>query len=269
MLKHLFYILLITLWASSTAQDSLCRVNKLSFQVGEDVRYRAYYNWKFIWLDAGDVTFSVKDTFYRNQTAFHLISKGWSLKEYDWFFKVRDNFESIVTKDNFQPLWFLRDTYEGGFKTYNRYDFDYPTKQMKIVSYTSKRSYKEDYRNLPPCTFDVLSAIYYCRTIDFNLYNVGDRIPLTMVIDNDIYNLYIRYLGKENIKLHKSSSYSTIKFSVMLVEGTIFKGGEDMTIWVTDDGNRIPIMVEAKILVGSVKAILTNASGFVNSSLLE
>ena len=55
----------------------------------------------------------------------------------------------------------------------------------------------------------------------------------------------------------------------MLVEGTIFKGGEDMTIWVTDDGNRVPIMVEAKILIGSVKAIITGAEGLVNKSILN
>jgi len=46
-----------------------------------------------------------------------------------------------------------------------------------------------------------------------------------------------------------------------LVDGTIFKGGEGMTVWVTDDKNKIPVMVEAQILVGSVKAILTNATG--------
>ena len=44
----------------------------------------------------------------------------------------------------------------------------------------------------------------------------------------------------------------------MLVKGTIFKGGEDLLVWVTDDNKRVPVLVEAKILVGSVKAILIN-----------
>ena len=91
-----------------------------------------------------------------------------------------------------------------------------------------------------------------------------------MVIDNDVFNLFIRYLGKEDIKLHKDTkTYSTIKFSVMLVEGTLFTGGEDMTIWVTDDGNRVPVMVEAKILIGSVKAVITGAEGLVSKSILN
>lgn len=258
MLKYLLYLYITGICVDVLAQDSVC-VNLIKpFNKGELVYYRAYYNWRFIWLNAGDVLFTVKDTVYKNQPAYHFISRGWSLKEYDWFFKVRDRFEAIVSKDSFKPLWFLRDTYEGGFKTYNRYEFDYQSNQVKIISYTSNRPYREDVKELRPCTYDVLSAIYRCRAIDFNQYNPGVTIPLSMLVDNDFFNLFIRYHGRENLKLRDGSSHKTIKFSVMLVEGTIFKGGEDMTIWVSDDENRVPIMVEAKILVGSVKAIIDN-----------
>ena len=86
-----------------------------------------------------------------------------------------------------------------------------------------------------------------------------------MIIDGKIYPLYIRYLGKENIRTHDGKQqYKCIKFSVLLVEGTIFKGGEDMNIWVTDDENKIPVLVESKILVGSVKAYLNTTQGLRN-----
>lgn len=269
MLRFLVSIIILFYSELLVAQDTLCKFHNYTFKAGEIVTYRAYYNWKFIWLNAGDVLFSVKDTVYQNQESFHFVSKGWSLKEYDWFFKVRDSFESIVAKDGFKPLLFLRDTEEGGFKTYNRYDYNHANNQVNIVSYTSKRAYEADIKSIKPFTFDVLSAIYFCRNIDFNRYKIGDKTPLTMIIDNDVFNLFIRYLGKEDLKLHKDTkTYSTIKFSVMLVEGTIFKGGEDMTIWVTDDANRVPIMVEAKILIGSVKAVITGVEGLVNKSIL-
>ena len=77
-----------------------------------------------------------------------------------------------------------------------------------------------------------------------------------MAIDNEVFNLYIRHLGRDTITLHGGKTYSTFKFSAMLVKGTIFKGGEDLFVWVTDDKFHIPVLVEAKILVGSVKAIL-------------
>jgi hypothetical protein len=82
-----------------------------------------------------------------------------------------------------------------------------------------------------------------------------------MAVDDEIFDLFIRYKGKEQLIARSGEVYNTIRFSVLLVEGTIFKGGEDMEIWVTDDDNRIPVLVDAKILVGSVKAVLTGVEG--------
>lgn len=267
MQRFLVAVLLSVSCAYSHAQDTVCRVSRYSFKTGEEVSYRAYYNWKFIWLKAADILFTVSDTVYGDQPAYHFVSKGWSLREYDWFFKVRDNFEAIVSKDDFRPLWFLRDTYEGGFKTYNRYEYNYAENLIRFITYNSDRPFKDEYKKLQPCTFDVLSAIYYCRNLNFNQRSPGEKIPLTMAIDNEIFHLYIRYWGKESLKLRDGSTYRTIKFSVMLVEGTIFKGGEDMTVWVSDDSSKVPVMVEAKILIGSVKAILSGTKGLVGESL--
>ena len=73
-----------------------------------------------------------------------------------------------------------------------------------------------------------------------------------MFIDDKTYGLYVRYLGKETIKT-KYGKFNAIKFKPLLIEGTIFKGGEKMTVWVTDDANRIPVRIESPISVGSVK----------------
>ena len=46
-----------------------------------------------------------------------------------------------------------------------------------------------------------------------------------------------------------------------MVQGTIFKGDEDVVVWVTDDGNKIPVYIEAKIIVGTIKAYLKDTKG--------
>ena len=257
----LVVLLLLFLSTTAMAQRDEC-LGEYTFKSGEYITYRAVYNWGFIWLNAGDVFFSVSDTVYKGKKALHLVSKGWSLKEYDWFFKVRDRFESIIDTAYLKPYWFERETLEGGFETYNRYVFDHEKGNLDIISKTSKRAFKRDVRKLTNCTFDVLSAIYYCRNLDFDNRKPNEKIPLRMAIDNDVYDLYLRYKGKEVLELRNGEKYNTIKLSAMLVEGTIFKGGEDLTVWVTDDKNRIPVLVEAKILVGSVKAVITGATGY-------
>lgn len=249
-------IALLLLSKSLLAQPNDYQLPTHIFRTGEKVTYRAVYNWGFIWINAGDVVFNVKDTTYNGEDSYHFTSYGWSLKQYDWFFKVRDKFESVVSKDSLKPFWFIRNTYEGGNVVYNRYNFDYKSSQLRINSFTSDRPSKQDILPLKPNTFDVLSAIYFCRNINFEKLSNDQRIPLTMAIDNEVFNLYVSYLGRETITIHGGKTYSTFKFSAMLVKGTIFKGGEDLFVWVTDDKYHIPVLVEAKILVGSVKAIL-------------
>ena len=106
----------------------------------------------------------------------------------------------------------------------------------------------------------MLSSIYYARNINFNGYQPGDKIPFNMFLDNQVYNLYIRYLGKEVIKT-KYGKFHAIKFKPLLIKGTMFQGGEGMTVWVSDDADHIPLRIESPIAIGSVKVDMTKYRG--------
>jgi len=228
-----------------------------AFSPGEQIRYKAYYNWGFIWLYAGDVSFSVKVS-ENNEENFHFLSEGRTRKKYDWFYKVRDKFESEASASSLEPFTYLRETNEGGYYVNNYYRFDYTRNKIYSQTENSKKSISKDTLDLKKGSMDVLTAIYYCRNLRFSNFRMNETIPLRLIIDNEIYDLYIRYLGNEEISLRNNNSYNCFKFSILLVEGTIFKGGEDLFVWVTNDPFRIPVLVESKIRVGSVKAMIEN-----------
>ena len=98
----------------------------------------------------------------------------------------------------------------------------------------------------------MVSGVYYARNIDFNKYKVDDKIPFDMFLDDEIFHMYIRYMGKEKIKT-RYGRFNAIKFKPLLLKGTIFEGGEKMTAWVSDDPNHLLLRVESPIAVGSVK----------------
>jgi hypothetical protein len=124
---------------------------------------------------------------------------------------------------------------------------------------------KQDTVAIPPCTFDVLSAIYYCRTIDFNRYKVNDKLTVNTLIDGKLYPIQFQFLGKETIPgLHGKEKYSCYKIEVTAVESTNFKEGQKVNIWFTDDDNHLPILIEAKVVVGSVKGYLDSYEGLKN-----
>ena len=233
-----------------------------SFQSGEKVMYNAYYNWHFIWLNAGEVTFEVQHKTYQNKKVLKLSSIGSTFKNYDFFYKVRDTFEAYVDTLSLLPYLANRRSNEGGSSVYETYRFD---RDNKVIRAIIKNEESEDfiYPDIiwKDCTYDLISMVYAARNIDFGKYRTNDKIPIRMAVDGNIYDLYIRYLGKETITTRDDRTFRCLKFSPLLMEGTIFKSGEDMTVWVTDDMNHLPIIVEAKILIGSVKAILSTADG--------
>jgi len=234
-----------------------CVASKLAFKHGEKIHYEVSYNWGVVWVDAGEVWFNT-DTLTKDGSTYYFIdSYGQSYKFYNWFYKVNDSFQSEVRVENFLPKWFVRKTSEGGYEVNNRYDYNWDSNTLISATSNSKKPLSIDTLDLLPCSYDVLSAIYYARNLDFEKLTPGEKVPIRFIIDGEFYELFIRYLGKEPKKNRDGKVYDCIKFSALLVEGTIFKGGEDLIVWVTADENKIPIMVEAKILIGSVKAYLT------------
>ena len=251
-------IIWLTIPDKSVAQ---CGDTNFSFQPGEVVNYHAYYNWGFIWLNAGTVQFSVESDRINDRPAYRMKAYGTTYKTYDRFFKVRDTFEVKVDTLHLEPFEFKRITNEGSYHASYLYRFNHQARFISAIIQKEEEPEKRIEIPWQSCSFDILTMVYKARNIDFSRYQTDDEIPINMVVDGKVHNLFIRYLGKESIKNRDGRQFKCLKFSPLLVEGTIFESGEDMTVWVTDDQNRIPIIVEAKILIGSVKAVFVDATG--------
>lgn len=234
------------------------------FSSGEEVTYMTMYNWGFIWLDAGEVTFKIQLDDYKGTPCYHIIGAGGTYPSYDWIYKVRDRFESWVDTATLKPFRYIRDVKEGGRTFYNECFFNFHTLKAYCVTKEQKKLPRLDTVSISSCAFDPMTMIFFSRTIDYSAYKTNDTIPITLFLDNKEYPLYLRYYGKEVLKMDDNNSFRCIKFKPKLVEGTIFKGGEGMTVWATDDKNRIPVYVEAPILVGSVKAKIIRWKGLRN-----
>ncbi len=256
----IFFILLLISPLTLLAQGTCINRNYV-FSAGERVYYHAYYNWGFIWLNAGDVLFSVDNAKRQNEPVYQLKAIGTTKRGYDMFFKVRDTFEVFVDTLSIKPLEFRQITNEGSYTADHHYIFNKEKREVYTKISRAGGQYEEKIQKWPDCTFDLLSIIYQARNLDFTKYKIDEKIPISLIVDGEVFNLYIRYLGKEVAKNREGRKFNCLKFSPLLVEGTIFKSGEDMTVWVTDDNNRVPIVVEAKILIGSVKAIFSHAEG--------
>lgn len=242
--RPVIFVLLVAISFPLRAGDGLlCDVRNTAFLAGETVTFKVFYTVIGAYFGAGEATFNSTIETLNNKPVYHLTGEGHTYSFYDGIFKVRDKYESYIDTATLQPYRFIRNIYEGGYKKFENVTFNKATN----TAITNDGVYK-----VPDCIQDVLSSIYLARNIDFDAYKPGDKISFNMFLDKEVFSMYIRYLGKETIKT-RYGKFRAVKFKPLLLKGTIFEGGEKMTVWVSDDKNHIPVRIESPISVGSVK----------------
>lgn len=242
-MKTFATILIVFLSSFFQPTNEFCGVRNTAFQAGEEVTMRVYYSTLGVYVAAGEAKFSTSLTRFNQKPVYHIVAEGKTYSFFDNFFRVRDRYETYIDTATMLPVKFIRNVDEDGYKIYNNVSFNH--KAGTAVSTNGVFKVTE-------CIQDVISSVYYARNIDFSKYKKGDRIPFDMFLDDEIYNLYLRYEGKEQVKT-RYGRFNAIKFKPLLIKGSIFEGGEKMTVWVSDDPNRILLRAESPIAVGSIK----------------
>jgi len=235
-----------------------CSMENTAFQDGERITYKLFYNWKFVWIAAGEVTFKVKDM----GDQFHISAVGRTYKSYDPFFRVRDRYECYIDKETLLPSVALREVEEGKYRLYDKVTFDRQQQKIKSLRGKSLEVAKEAEYEMESCIHDILSIIYYARNIDFNEMKAGDKIPVNLFMDKEVWPLNVTYKGKQEKKRIKGNGkFRTMQFSPELIAGEYFTDGTEMNVYVSDDKNRVPLIIESPLSVGSMKAVLKKYDG--------
>jgi hypothetical protein len=247
MKKAILCLLLLTTFGFDNPKES-------AFGVGEWFKFRIHYGF----VNAGYATLEVKEAVLHNEKVFHLIGKGQTTGISRFFFKVDDLYESYIDEKTFVPYQFLRKINEGGY-TKNQEGFFIP-QQNKIIVKDYKHKTEKTFA-IPKNTQDILSAFYYLRnfaTIDE--IKPGEYVAIDMFFDEETTKFKLKFIGRENIKT-KFGTVASMIFKPYVFSGRVFKEQESVTVWISDDDNKIPLRIQADLLVGSIKADLESYKG--------
>jgi hypothetical protein len=102
---------------------------------------------------------------------------------------------------------------------------------------------------------DMLGAFYYARRLDVRNMPPGTVVEIPVFLDDKVYDLGMKVLGRETIKTDLGT-FRCIKITPLVVADRVFRGREEMLMWVTDDENLIPVKITSPVIVGSVSATL-------------
>ncbi len=255
-MKKIFLILLLLFTVSFNFQEPN------AYDVGEWFKFRIHYGF----VNAGYATLEVKESVRDNKKVFHAIGKGYTVGMSRFFFKVDDNYESYFDKETNKPYQFVRKISEGGYTKNQEGFFNQDRNKVLVKDYKSKT---ENTFSVTENVQDIVSTFYFLRNHpNVDNLKVGESIVVDMFFDNEIYKFKLKFIGREKLST-KFGTAPTKIFRPIVQSGRVFKEDESLTVWISDDKNKIPLRIKANLAVGSIKADLDSYKGLKNQFKLN
>jgi len=240
------------------AGTSIIFAQKSAYQDGEWFQFRIHYGF----ITAGYATLEVDDVSLNGKKVHHIKGEGHTTGATKLFFGVDDYYQSYMDKEKDIPYRFIRKIDEGGYTKDIQIDFDHGNQTARV---NDKKKGKIEEVSLPSNPQDMVSAFYYLRNrVDNDKIKIGDVVDMNMFFDRETHKFRLKFLGRETIKTD-FGNVPTLIFRPYVEAGRVFKEKESLTVWVTDDDNKIPVLIKADLAVGSLKATLIKFKGLKHS----
>lgn len=248
------FLLCCSLLVSS---QSYRTVSNSAFVRGEKLTFRVAFNSALTGsITGGKATLEVKEEnkIINNRSTYHVVAEGKTTGFIEFFYKIHDRFESFFDQDALISWQFVRRTRENNYKKDDLVNFRQidrlAVSMTKVVKVTANVQ-------------DILSAFYYARTLDIKDLKNGEIIQIPFFLDDSVYHSKVIFKGREKVKT-KLGKFNCIAFRPMVATGYAFDDPYPITIWLTDDVNRLPILIESEQAVGRGRVELISYSGLAN-----
>jgi hypothetical protein len=253
------FFLLTTLpdFASGQKSQSLRKIDNNAFQRGEKISYRVFYDSYLTGnVVAGEASLEIREDNQpiAGRNTMNVIGLGRSRGAFNFFFRVVNRYETYLDEDAIAPLLFIRRINEGGYRKSQDVMFN----QFENLAISNTATVP-----VVPYVQDIISAFYYLRTYDYDSAQVGDVYDVNFFLDDTVYVSRVVFDGRENITT-RMGTFKTLRFKPQVLTGDIFSQPYPMTLWISDDKNKIPVLAQSGIIVGSIKMELTNYKGLKN-----
>ncbi|NCS80929.1 MAG: DUF3108 domain-containing protein [Ignavibacteria bacterium CG_4_8_14_3_um_filter_37_9] len=244
----LLFLLFSGFLPAQNSRSDFRKIENKAFKVGEKLTFDVKYGF----VTAGVATMSIPELKkITGRNTYKVLFEVNSVTNFDWIYKVRDRYETYIDVVGIFPWRFEQHIREGNFSR----DFSAFFDQRKGKAKTSGGSY-----DIPKYVNDIISAFYLARTFNFSSMKTGDKVNLQNFYKDKVYDLDIKYLGKERITVG-AGTFDCVMVEPLVLEGGLFKSEGTIVIWLSDDELRVPVKVKTKVIVGAIDAELTAFEG--------
>ncbi len=249
MKKYLFTVILFTTcFTAAFAQDLKIGAEPV-FKEGEELSFKLKYGF----FTGAEAVIKVEDGGKKieGHPSYHINVSGKTAGSFDVFYKVRNTYDSYVDRNTLLPYYYTENRKEGSWLHSDNVVFS--QQEGKIKADKGVFPFKGK-------VFDFVSAYYYARNIDMTKLKEGESFKMVYFLEDSLQTLSVTYIGKEQVK-SSMGTFNCLKFNPTIIPGRIFRKNSKLYLWITDDGNRIPVKAHVELVVGSVTMDLTGAKG--------
>jgi hypothetical protein len=234
--------------AATKTRDSLRTIDQSAFALGE----RLVFDIGYSFITAGEAVFSIPSVeTMHGRECYQVLFTVNSTPTFSFFYKVDDRYETMLDKKGIFPWRYTQRIREGKYSN----DFAAEFNQLNNVATTKAGSFP-----IPPYVHDVVSAMFYVRTLDYSKCHPGEKILLQNFFKDTTYQLAVKFLGYQQISVD-AGKFNCLLVEPLIMEGGLFKSEGRIIIWMTNDERKIPVKVSTKVVVGSIDAELREYSG--------
>lgn len=241
---------------SEKSSDTYRYIPNYVWGPGEKITYRAHYGF----ITAGTGEMIIHDDIYefngRKCYKLEIIGKSGGL--FEFVMHIEDYWGTYFDVESIIPHYFYRNLQEGRYRKWETTDFNHETDTATVITFdkvTKKIGTLEKFA-VPDNAQDMAGGYYYLRLLDFSKFTKGDTIIVDSFFDDTSYNFKILYLGKEKLNTAIGKINSIILQPIM-PKNKLFDGENSITVWISDDINKVPLKARANMFIGAVEIEIT------------
>ncbi|KAA5549444.1 DUF3108 domain-containing protein [Adhaeribacter rhizoryzae] len=249
----LLFLVVLVIASGFVMNDTLRRVEQDSFSTGEVLRYKVHYGM----INAAEAVIDIDPNIQRinNRACYKANVYGKTVGSFDFFLRIRDTWRSYIDTTAILPIRFHRNIEEGKYRKKEYVNFDHYRNLAVVEDKKGTETFK-----IPQNVQDIVSGFYYMRTLNLDKYKNGDVIRLQGFFDDQVYDFTVIFRGREMVET-KAGNIQAFKLVPKMPANKLFSGENAVSVYLSDDKNKIPVMIKAEMFVGSIKVNLYQYSG--------